>query len=71
MAPYKYAVAGTTEVLTRSYREYTHAVVRQHDGRFSRYHACGSEELAEKALRSNYGKPFFNELMIVELEKIA
>ena len=66
----KYAIKGTTEILTTSNRDYTHAVVRWDDkrGRFVRLHACGSYALALKAIA-----PYTNVregLRIVEIEVV-
>ena len=70
MAKKKYAIKGTTDILTVSNRDYTHAVVRWDDkkGRLVRLNACGSYALALKAI------DLHNEcegLQIVEIEVVA
>lgn len=66
----KYAIKGTSEILTTSNRDYTHAVVCWDDKRrrFVRLNACGSYTLALKAVALH------NEcegLQIVEIEVVA
>ena len=65
----KYAIKGTSEILTTSNRDYTHAVVRWDDkrGRLVRLNACGSYALALKALALHNER---EGLQIVEIEVV-
>ena len=66
----KYAIKGTTEILTTSNRDYTHAVVCWNDkkGRLVRLNACGSYALALKAIALHNER---EGLRIVEIEVVA
>ena len=65
----KYAIKGTSEILTTSNRDYTHAVVCWDDkrGRLVRLNACGSYTLALKAIALHNER---EGLRIVEIEVV-
>jgi len=73
---HKYAIKGQTTVLTKSHREYTHAVVyferkaAVNNPKWVRMHACGSYELAVKAKETHRGRSYYDILEIVELVKL-